>query len=71
MEFAEERKAINLFSTDENIIATEFLTKLPCDADGSKKRMEDSERWYAVGRIEARQSITDVALFFDVYHSVI
>ncbi|PRD26423.1 UNVERIFIED_CONTAM: MAM and LDL-receptor class A domain-containing protein 2 [Trichonephila clavipes] len=35
----------------------------------SRKRIEDSERWRAVGRIEARQSITDVALFFDVYHS--
>ncbi|KFM77033.1 Transposable element Tcb2 transposase, partial [Stegodyphus mimosarum] len=33
--------------------------------------MEDSERWLAVGRIEAGQSITDVALFFDVHHSVI
>ncbi|GFV81663.1 uncharacterized protein TNCV_1703201 [Trichonephila clavipes] len=35
------------------------------------KRMEDSERWRAVGRIEAGQSITDVALFFGVHHSVI
>ncbi|GFY22305.1 transposable element Tcb2 transposase [Trichonephila clavipes] len=33
--------------------------------------MEDSERWGAVGCIEARQSITDVALFFGVNHSVI
>ncbi|GFU28824.1 transposable element Tcb2 transposase [Trichonephila clavipes] len=33
--------------------------------------MEDSERWRAVGRIEAAQSITDVALFFGVHHSVI
>ncbi|GFX70777.1 uncharacterized protein TNCV_1337391 [Trichonephila clavipes] len=37
----------------------------------SRERMEDSERWYAVGRIEAGQSITDVALFFGVHHSVI
>ncbi|GIY41354.1 hypothetical protein CDAR_232901 [Caerostris darwini] len=27
------------------------------------------ERWHAVGRIEAGQSITDVALFFDIHHS--
>ena len=33
--------------------------------------MEDSERWRAVGRIEKAQSITDVALFFGVHHSVI
>ncbi|GFW46842.1 HTH_Tnp_Tc3_2 domain-containing protein [Trichonephila clavipes] len=33
--------------------------------------MEDSERWRAVGHIEAGQSITDVALLFDVHHSVI
>ncbi|GFX01633.1 transposable element Tcb1 transposase [Trichonephila clavipes] len=33
--------------------------------------MEDSEHWRAVGRIEAGQSITDVALFFGVHHSVI
>ncbi|GFT70444.1 transposable element Tcb1 transposase [Trichonephila clavipes] len=33
--------------------------------------MEDSERWRAVGRIEAGQSITDVAFFFGVHHSVI
>ncbi|GFX20963.1 HTH_Tnp_Tc3_2 domain-containing protein [Trichonephila clavipes] len=33
--------------------------------------MEDPERWRAVGRIEAGQSITDVALFFSVHHSVI
>ncbi|GFW09768.1 HTH_Tnp_Tc3_2 domain-containing protein [Trichonephila clavipes] len=37
----------------------------------SRKRMEDSERWHAVGRIEAGQSIPDVALFFGVHHSVI
>ncbi|GFX57183.1 uncharacterized protein TNCV_2964621 [Trichonephila clavipes] len=37
----------------------------------SRKQMEDSERWRAVGRIEAGQSITDVALFFGVHHSVI
>ncbi|GFW74987.1 transposable element Tcb2 transposase [Trichonephila clavipes] len=37
----------------------------------SSKRMEDSERWRTVGRIEARQSITYVALFFGVHHSVI
>ena len=33
--------------------------------------MEDSERCLAVKRIEAGQSITDVALFFGVHHSVI
>ncbi|GFX72384.1 transposable element Tcb2 transposase [Trichonephila clavipes] len=33
--------------------------------------MEDSERWRALERIEAGQSITDVALFFGVHHSVI
>ncbi|GFY05659.1 transposable element Tcb1 transposase [Trichonephila clavipes] len=33
--------------------------------------MEDSDRWRAVGRIEAGQSIKDVALFFSVHHSVI
>ncbi|GFY30817.1 transposable element Tcb2 transposase [Trichonephila clavipes] len=33
--------------------------------------MEDSERWRAVGRIEAGQSITNVALFFGVHRSVI
>ncbi|GFU97142.1 HTH_Tnp_Tc3_2 domain-containing protein [Trichonephila clavipes] len=33
--------------------------------------MEYSERWRAVGRIEADQSIKDVALFFGVHHSVI
>ncbi|GFT60857.1 transposable element Tcb2 transposase [Trichonephila clavipes] len=33
--------------------------------------MEDSERWRAVARIEAGQSMTDVALFFGVHHSVI
>ncbi|GBN06132.1 hypothetical protein AVEN_222594-1 [Araneus ventricosus] len=37
----------------------------------SRRQMEDSERWRAVGRIEAGQSITDVALFFGVHHSVI
>ncbi|GFU94303.1 putative DD41D transposase [Trichonephila clavipes] len=37
----------------------------------SRKRMEDSERGRAVGSIEAGQSITDVALFFGVHHSVI
>ncbi|GFT66407.1 transposable element Tcb1 transposase [Trichonephila clavipes] len=37
----------------------------------SRKRMEDSERWRVVGRVEAGQSITDVALFFGVHHSVI
>ncbi|GFX88912.1 transposable element Tcb2 transposase [Trichonephila clavipes] len=37
----------------------------------SRKRMEDSERLLAAGRIEAGQSITDVALFFGVHHSVI
>ncbi|GBM63719.1 hypothetical protein AVEN_72992-1 [Araneus ventricosus] len=33
--------------------------------------MEDSERFRAVGRIEAGQSITNVALFFGVHHSII
>ncbi|GFT96696.1 transposable element Tcb1 transposase [Trichonephila clavipes] len=33
--------------------------------------MEDSERWHAVGRSEAGQSITVVALFFGAHHSVI
>ncbi|GFW79926.1 uncharacterized protein TNCV_3899271 [Trichonephila clavipes] len=33
--------------------------------------MEDSERWRVVGRIEAGQSITDVALLFSVHYSVI
>ncbi|GFS66885.1 transposable element Tcb2 transposase [Trichonephila clavipes] len=37
----------------------------------SGKRMEDSEFLRVVGRIEAGQSITDVALFFGVHHSVI
>ncbi|PRD33674.1 UNVERIFIED_CONTAM: hypothetical protein NCL1_16956 [Trichonephila clavipes] len=37
----------------------------------SRKRMEDSERWRVVGLIEVGQSITDVALFFGVHHSVI
>ncbi|GFU42487.1 uncharacterized protein TNCV_4556111 [Trichonephila clavipes] len=37
----------------------------------SRKRMEDSERWRAVARVEAWQSITDVALFFGVHYSVI
>lgn len=36
-----------------------------------RRRMVDSERWRAVGRIEAGQSIKDVALFFGVDHSVI
>ncbi|GFS51485.1 transposable element Tcb1 transposase [Trichonephila clavipes] len=33
--------------------------------------MEYSERWRAVGLIEVGQSITEVALFFGVHHSVI
>ncbi|KFM74299.1 hypothetical protein X975_07575, partial [Stegodyphus mimosarum] len=37
----------------------------------SRRRMEDFEHWPAVRYIEAGQSITDVALFFAVYHSVI
>ena len=37
----------------------------------SRRRMEDSERRRAVGRIEAGHSIIDVALFFGVHHSVI
>ncbi|GFS91055.1 transposable element Tcb2 transposase [Trichonephila clavipes] len=32
--------------------------------------MEDSERWRAVGRIEAGQPITGVTLFFGIHHSV-
>ncbi|GFV33020.1 HTH_Tnp_Tc3_2 domain-containing protein [Trichonephila clavipes] len=32
--------------------------------------MEVSERWRTVGRIEAEQSITDVAIFFGIHHSV-
>ena len=30
----------------------------------SRRRMEDSEHWRAFGRVEAGQSITDVAIFF-------
>ena len=37
----------------------------------SRRRLEDSEIWHAVGRIEAGHLITDVALFFGVHHSVI
>ncbi|GFU89872.1 HTH_Tnp_Tc3_2 domain-containing protein [Trichonephila clavipes] len=37
----------------------------------SRKQMEDRERCRAVGRIEAGQSITNIALFFGVHHSVI
>ncbi|GBL73424.1 hypothetical protein AVEN_159432-1 [Araneus ventricosus] len=37
----------------------------------SRRRMEDSERWRGIGRIEAGQSITDIALFFAVHHSFI
>ena len=37
----------------------------------SRRLLEDSKFWCAVGLIEAEQSITDVALFFDVHHSVI
>ena len=36
----------------------------------SRRRVEDFERWRTVGRIEAGQSITDVALFFGVHHFV-
>ncbi|GBL80408.1 Transposable element Tcb2 transposase [Araneus ventricosus] len=36
-----------------------------------RRGMGDSERWWAVGRIEAGQSITDAAVFFGVHHSVI
>ena len=36
-----------------------------------KRRMEDSEHWRGVERIEAGHSITGVALFFGVHHSVI
>ena len=37
----------------------------------SRRRMDDFGYWRAVGLIEVGQSITDVALFFGVYHSVI
>ena len=37
----------------------------------SRRQMEDSEQWHAVGRIEAEQSTTDVALFFSIHHFVI
>ncbi|GFU07520.1 uncharacterized protein TNCV_2225051 [Trichonephila clavipes] len=37
----------------------------------SRKRIEGSECWLAAGRIEVGQSISDVALFFGVHHSVI
>ncbi|GFX94886.1 HTH_Tnp_Tc3_2 domain-containing protein [Trichonephila clavipes] len=37
----------------------------------SRKRIENSEPWRAVGRIESGQSITDIALSFGVHHSVI
>ena len=37
----------------------------------SRRRMEDSEFWCAVGCIEAGQSITDVAVLFAFHHSVI
>ncbi|GFX74130.1 HTH_Tnp_Tc3_2 domain-containing protein [Trichonephila clavipes] len=37
----------------------------------SRKRKEDSERWRAVGRTEAGQSVTDVALLFGDHHSLI
>ncbi|GFW03819.1 HTH_Tnp_Tc3_2 domain-containing protein [Trichonephila clavipes] len=33
--------------------------------------MVDSEHWRAVGRIGAGKSITDVALFYGIHHSVI
>ncbi|GFX96033.1 uncharacterized protein TNCV_2289231 [Trichonephila clavipes] len=36
----------------------------------SRRRMEDSEYWQAVGRIEG-QSIPDVARFVGVHHSTI
>ncbi|PRD35842.1 UNVERIFIED_CONTAM: hypothetical protein NCL1_10353 [Trichonephila clavipes] len=49
--------------------------RIPITADirvsmTSRKRVEDSERWPAVGCIEAGQSITD-GLYFGVHHSVI
>ena len=37
----------------------------------SRRRMENFEIWRALGCIKAGQSITDVALFFGVHHSVI
>ncbi|GFX88634.1 hypothetical protein TNCV_2660451 [Trichonephila clavipes] len=43
----------------------------PAPFVSARKRMEGSERYRAVGRIEAGQTITDVALFFDIHHSVI
>ncbi|GFU62351.1 uncharacterized protein TNCV_2653261 [Trichonephila clavipes] len=39
--------------------------------DFQKNEWKILERWRAVGRIEAGQSSTDVALFFGVHHSVI
>ena len=37
----------------------------------SRRQMEDFECWRTVGGIEAGQLITDVALFYDIHHSVI
>ena len=37
----------------------------------SRKQIEDSDRWRAVGCIEARQLIIDIALFFGIHHLVI
>ncbi|GFT32418.1 uncharacterized protein TNCV_4484371 [Trichonephila clavipes] len=37
----------------------------------SRKRMEDSDYWRILGRIEAGQSITDVTLFLGVHQFVI
>ena len=37
----------------------------------SKRRMEGSEPWEAVGHIEAGQSITYVAVLFGIHHCVI
>lgn len=37
----------------------------------SGRRIEHYERWHAVARIGASQSVTDVAVFFDVHHSII
>ncbi|GFX95500.1 uncharacterized protein TNCV_4825151 [Trichonephila clavipes] len=37
----------------------------------SRKRTLDSECWRAVGHIEAGQSITDIAAFFGIHHSII
>ncbi|GFS79276.1 uncharacterized protein TNCV_4409341 [Trichonephila clavipes] len=37
----------------------------------SRRRMEDSELWWAVGGIEVGQCITDVVRFFGVRHFMV